>query len=370
MKYFLLSLSLLSLVSCFESNSSVESIAEAQSLAEKMGDGKFVLRNFYYPFTDKGLTEYNPDELLSDVPGYGSVIGLFTFPLAKRFARNTQLKIPTMLSFPDFDPATFKEVKIKRVFFYIKDCDENYNCKRGNSKATFDIIKNLFVNLTPYRADLHESEIAKAESQDYSFKTIEGFRGIRASWKSKAEFRNRLKKALDHRPDNRKSFEDYTLAVYDEKNNYTTSRFRLTDKNKKTLPIYIFHHDEKYVELREFFMRPIFKGLVDNVFLTGSSVVVDIQPGKENNERFRRLLNSKEAYQAELFHFNTQNRNLSVNQCTVSTCIELKVRSGNLMELFRYSSEMKVDTYLTVGELSQEHFEYKGFIELNIKMDI
>jgi len=361
---FILLLLILNLSSCFNSSSEIRPIAEPVELSDKIGDGEDVVLNLHYPFIDKEITEYRGDELIfgEDRGLFKPVVDIFAFPVAKQIAKALRFKIPTKIIFPYFDPEIFKSLKIKRVFFFIKDCDNDPDCRKKKKRSSFEIIKELFVNVSPYNHEEHGRELIESESSDYSYAI------------SRKMYSEKMKKAI--KGSQKKNLIDYTLGIYNRDNNTLKNKFvRDVFKKKSFLPIFIFSHPTRFVELKEFFERHKLSKLVKKVFLTGEDVVVDLNQvkGTQTNtlilDKFISYINGPEAQRSGLFRFN-MGKNISYKQCEIGTCLEMDLTSNNLMDIFKTTNELKIDTYLRANKLTKFHFDYKGFVEIEVKLNL
>jgi hypothetical protein len=107
---------------------------------------------------------------------------------------------------------------------------------------------------------------------------------------------------------------------------------------------------------------PKFKGYFKRIHIMNKSLLVELKNDRLTLESVENVL-AENAQEIEDMGIET------IEQCTESTCLDLKVSNVNLVPLIEKSNGVQIDSYIDVGKVPNG-FQLKGFIEFEVKLDL
>jgi hypothetical protein len=363
-----------------KTKSKITPIAKAQQLKEIKGDGKYFTMRLKYPLTTEEVGMYNYKDIMYNGENLflGSFGDMFKYGFANLFINlgsYSKIKYTTDLELPEIDPSVIKSIKIKKIFFALEPCErDEKNCEtyRKKEKLTFRFLDKLFVNLSVI--ENHDSLSFREEP--VSILTKKQF----APELNRARYytaQTKEEKEKYSTPEDLKQFHNVTLAKYETNLSWFDNKIKKYKKVKDDGLYFVFKEKDHFVAIKNFFKKSYFNGIIQDVTIMGDSVVVELMKDatEENNQamkaRFFNALNKSGFNKSGLFAYNGNPKHPRKPEgCSFVNCVDLEVNDFNLSPMLGKSNHLKIDSFISINDVPGNDFKYKGFIELEVKMDV
>jgi len=327
--------------------SEVSTDIRSESLAEKYGDGEYLIRPFYLPLSDKVISTYD-----SPVDKVGFIVGGFARVFMDLGAYmgmgQTQLALIQPVH-PIMSNDIIKGVKIKRLFFYLEPKENQHRWKsimwrlaRGQGDVTFGFLDQMALKIS----STHEEQIT--------------------SWFPKFEFQNYEKKDFELM---KTLFEEPTIKgnvkVQDGADSLMILKYERSNKkkylrNSKIGKMFIIHTEKPGLTKKHLLSSTKFRGLIKKVHMVDHTLLVELYNVPLAEKDFRvsflddnTLINS---YKVSL-----------VEECSEQTCLDLEVTESDLISLINKGNALKINAYIDASR-APDSFQLKGFAEFEVKL--
>lgn len=367
-----------------QSDSKINPLFKAQTLANVAGNGQLYEITVKVPLTKDSLGSYDFSEIMEneglDNRNRSWIKRFFDsimYNLANvwfKFGRKNKYSYSTGIEFPELDPDYVKEVRIKKLFFSLEDCDvtdETCVKRRSSRPPSLNFLKTFFLNISPLKPEeenlLEEGEFKEWSKRDFNRKKDQIFFQPYSDTFDEyfTEFlkRKRLSHTDQHNYVLTDMFEDINVARLRNNKARQRSEENVRD-NGRTFLFRLKKNIDKYrkVEIKKHFKQDAFKGIVKDLTILGDNLVVEIHNPEQRAEFFRTLSSSVE--NVDELDIN------SFEGCSYVNCTTIDVNSINLVPLLNENFKLKFDTYLELRYLEINDFLYNGYVEIEIKLDL
>ncbi len=332
----------------------IKTDVKAKTFAEAYGDGKLLRRSFPLLITT--------DPFDSPLPDLGFIAGGIAKMVANigvaLGAGRTEMYFhqPT----PEF-PEMFKEVRIKRVFFYIEpktngERRTNWFSRifKGRGDVDFDFIKKLVIRLKPETPDMKKVCMVPDQGK---YEPLFPCKDPTLTIEKTDRYLDYFKVLPPEVEPDLAELDEFVLLKYDgnkKEKHIMNSERGIMYMIRTSRPAETFH----FFDTRKGYGRAIedMKAL-DNVIL------VELKKGPANKELFENQL-SKDAEYID--------SNLGVEQieeCNPSICLDVRVEKANLVPFLQRFNSNRIDAFIDAGKVP-ETFQLKGFLDLEIGAEL
>ncbi len=332
----------------------VKSDIDAQTFAEAYGDGKLLRKSIPLLITT--------DPFDSPLPDFGFIAGGIAKMIANigvaLGAGRTEMYFhqPT----PDF-PDMFKEVRIKRVFFYIEpkvngDRRTHWLVKlfKGKGDVDFDFIKKLVIRLKPEVPDM--KKVCLVENQG-KYEPLFPCKDPTLTSAKEDRYMDYFKlKIPEQEPDLSKE-EEFVLLKYDGNKR---EKHILNDQRGI---MYMIRTQRPGETFHFFDTRKGYGNVVEDMKALDNVILVELKKGGVYKELFEAQLSRDAEY---------IDSNLAVEQieeCNPSICLDVKVEKANLVPFLQKYNSNRIDAFVDAGKVP-ETFQLKGFLDIEIGADL
>ncbi len=283
---------------------------------------------------------YNYGDVIEMDPTRKNALHYITKPLKEtiydigvRLFKRNKVQAQAQLSVPPESLEYLKSVKLKRIFFVLDTCvGKSRRCSSTVEGIEATFVKELFINLEPYKEGTEIEEIKEIDDNTFFQKAKEFVR--------------------DFGSKRRRGVGGFQLAAYSQKNRPNRSQY----KN-----LYVFKYDKNISKLRDALEQ---SRHVKKTILFGDLVLAELQKSKNS---FISRIYHEESFKQEV---ESHHSYLNPAACEKGNCTELKTNSENLVEFFKEHPNVVVNTFIKVAKLPKKDFHYKGFIEFEVELNI
>lgn len=366
-------LGLLALLTACEikEKSQINPMFEPKSLTEIYGDGKAMTFNVKIPLGQDMVGSYDASEIMEDetideekkpiLRRLWNGIKYGIYDQAVSAGISNRIKYSFDYEFPEIDSQYIKSVRVKRIFFALNNCspdDESCRKRERKREVTFKFLDQFFMNLSTVRPgeekDLDNQEfiIDKAAFNKASEKAF--------SSRKKANFFDMLN---ENGQVSDAFFRDVNLTRFENSRKYRKSEAI----NQDLSSVYIMKlrkdlmQDEKKAIL-QYFRDSQYKNIVKDTTLIGNNFYIELTTPFLSDKFFQ--INAENALSAERLGMT------SFEKCDQSNCADLDVQEYNLVPMLERSNRIRFDTYLSLKKLEMNDFQYNGYVELEVKLDL
>lgn len=348
LKHLLLVGVLLSFYGCGES-SIIKNDVKAVKTSEAYGDGNFTIIPMVIPISDEMISSYD-----SPLAKVGFVLGGFArlfMDLGASMGLG-KMQISLVQPIPEIPSNHLKEIRIKRLFFYIeptagkRDRAWYHRYLLGRDDVDFKFLDKIAVKLSTQKI---------LENKGGWIPTVE-------TKSVKRKDSSPLQELFEKR-----EF-DYGQVVDAEKAReiillkYDRAESDLYLRNDKFGTIYIIN-TSKPVKARKFLSEhPILKDYFKRVHILNKSILVELEKDPVAEEGFKLVLSQ---YASELEDLGIS----LIEPCNKKTCMEFGLADVNLLPLIMKNNGIKLDAFIDAGKVP-ESFKLKGFIEFEVKLKL
>jgi hypothetical protein len=261
---------------------------------------------------------------------------------------------------PDF-PEMFKEVRIKRIFFYIEpkangDRRSNWFARlfSGKGDVDFDFIKKLVIRLKPEVPDM--KKVCPVQDQG-EFEPLFPCKDPTLTTEKTDRYLEYFKMAPPESEPNLSELDEFVILKY---NGNKREKHIMNDERG----IMYMIRTSRPGETRHFFdNRSGYEKAVKNMRTLDNVILIELKKGPAFKEMFENYL-SKDAEYID--------SNLGVEQieeCNPSICLDVKVEEANLVPFLKKFNANRIDAFIDAGKVP-ETFQLKGFLDFEIAADI
>lgn len=348
LKHLILVAVLLACFGCGE-KSVIKNDVKAVRTSEAYGDGNFTIIPMVIPISDEMISSY--DSPLAKV-GFiaGGFARLFMDLGASMGMGKMQLSLVQPI--PEIPSDHLKEIRIKRLFFYI----EPTAGKRDRA---------WYLRYLTGRDDVNFKFLDKIAVKLSTEKILEN----KGGWVPTVETKSIKRKDSSPLQDlfEKREF-DYGQVVDAEKAKeiillkYDKAESDLYLRNDKFGTIYIIN-TIKPVKTRKFLSEhPILKDYFKRVHILNKSILVELEKDPVAEEGFKLVMSE---YAAELEELGIS----LIEPCNEKTCMEFGLADVNLLPLITKNNGIKLEAFIDAGKVP-ESFKLKGFIEFEVKLKL
>lgn len=337
---------LLLLVACGP-KSTIKNAVEARTMAEAYGDGTYVIRPLVLPLSDEELSAYD-----SPVANLGFLFGGFAKLFMDLGASMGMGKthISLIQPIPEIPADYFKELKIKRIFFYIEPQKGERETRwwqrwlRGRDNVDFKFLDKVAVKLSTHEIRRRDSWAPRVEIKGINKKD---YAGVLDLFKSREIYSD----VVDSQ-----EIREVLLLKYDGREQEKFLR------NDEFGSVYILNTANPAKTKRFFLQHPKLQGYFKRIHILNKSVLVELEKDPVVEEGFKVILSESTA--------ELDNLGVSVIEpCSKKSCMDLKVQNVNVLPLIMKGNAIKLDAFINAGEVP-ESFRLKGFIEFELKLKL
>ena len=284
------------------------------------------------------------------------------YNLAIKMGYSSRLKYSFDYEFPEIPMEYFKQVKVKKIFFALEECDKtDLECiQRQDSKpVTFDFIEKFFMNISVIQdhdpLDFIENPFTTPNKKQFNRFADRAFGQRLMAFENVMNEKGQISKD---------AFYDLNIARMDnsskkKKKNRRKNQNNIRDNGKT----FIFTIEKDFIqEAKDFFESPDFYGIVSDTTLIGRSLYVDLH-GSRLKEKFFNKINERVD---DLTALGIED----FKGCSVESCASLNVNGINLVPMLDKSFHFKFDTFFSIKHLDYNDFKYNGYLELEIELDL
>ncbi len=333
-----------SIIKCGQ-KSVIENATKPQTTAERYGDGTYSVHTLVLPLSDQTIGSFNsPLEKMSYITG--GFAKMFMNVGASMGMGKMQLSL--IQPMPKLPAEYIKEIRIKRLFFYIEPTQEGAREQswvkrilKGRDDVNFEFIDKIAVKLSPHKLENTETWtpiLAQQEMLGHEYDFLKSlFRGDYFE-APEAEAREMILMKYEE----------------DEKERYLKKKTGKTHILNVTNP-------KKAGQARRFFVdHPKLKGSFKSVLLLNNSLIIELLNDRIIEENFNTIV-SLEAQKIQDLG--------NIEQCTVATCLDFDVPYKNLFPLISKSNGIRLDAYIDADKVP-DSFQLKGYIEFETKLNL
>lgn len=353
-----------------ESKSTVDPLFAAQKLSERYGNGKSNILKIKIPITQDTLGHYNYSEVAEDQLAnkldrsiFQSLIVSLKYTLFNwgvGMGISNRVRYTTDFKVPEISPEYFsviKSIKINKIFFSLMPCDyKEPNCytrEEDAYPASFAFLDKFFVNISMVgsRDDLEfvREPLKYLTSREFDDISKKSFRQIPIEFQDLAIQDGEILEDF---------FKDVNLTKFHNEKSTRDYKQNIRDEGQ----IFLFHMKSNPVDFRKELEAQEYASLVKDTTIIGKTVYVELYDKSLRTAFFRKLNEKNKTF--------AQRGIESTTGCSYVNCLTPKVNPINFVPLFKKSSHIKLDTYLSIRLLDYNDFKYKGFVEFEIVLDL
>ncbi|MCT4641522.1 MAG: hypothetical protein N4A33_04435 [Bacteriovoracaceae bacterium] len=336
----------------FKEKSSIDALAPSKTFAQKNNGSEYITKTAYLPLTQDIVEYYDYDKLISELKeNAGSITKLFSslgnglLNVGIKLSNKKHHKLSMALPFDYVDTDYIKSVKIKNLFFQLEGCGKELeDCDQSDDKkkVNFRFLEELFINLSP---DYTESE--KLYDVDYVTLDTRGFKHS-----SKMAFRPMFS---DYVTKKSKKYDTFLK-------NFTVARYNKIKDQKPTDNIFMLKVEPE-----------LLTDLKDLIIEEYGHLILHINPLGDNLYIKFKDKNDIAWFQRDIIKSRRSLYKVAIKEsfrCSAANCINFEVNPINLLPWLNKSKIIKLDTYMKINELIGTDFEYRGLVELEVKIKL
>ena len=292
-----------------------------------------------YPLMPEQVGSYSYNDILENDPKRKNILKSITLPLKEAvydlgvtLFRKNKVQARGQLEVPTEAFEHLKSVKLKRIFFVLDTCvDSSFRCKNKVEGISSTFISDLFISLEPYKEGEEFEEIEQIDEDTFGQKLKEFVNG----------FKNK----------SRITTNGLQLASYSQRTRPNRSKYK---------KYYVWKSEQKNITtLRDALLET---GHIKNTVLFGDLILTETK----GNIKYHQVFHDP-ALKRKMGKLRPH---LKPATCETGNCTELKINSSNLLDYFKVNPNNIVNTFIKIKKLPKEAFNYKGFIEFEIELNI
>lgn len=321
-----------------------------QTFAEAYGDGKLVRRSFPLPITTDPTDSPVPDLGFF----FGGIVKMIANVGAALGAGRTELSFHQMT--PEL-PDALKEVRLKRVFFYIepkKNQSRRVNwfsrLFRGKGNVDFNFIRKLALRVKPEIPDMKKVCLVPDQGK---YSPLFPCKDPTLTNDKAEKYMSYFKEpTLESEPDLSK-LEEFVILKY---NGEKKAKNLLNDERGA---MFMFR-TKRPGETNHFLTnRRAYNGLIENMVNLDNVILVELKKDPVVKESFEAQLAADATYLDDTLEVE------EIEECNDSICLDVKVEKANLLPFLKRLNSNRIDAFVDAGKVP-ETFQLKGFLEVEI----
>lgn len=319
-----------------------------QTFAEAYGDGSLVKRSFPLAITT--------DPQSSPLPDFGFLFGGIAKMLGNIVvalgAGRTELYFhqPT----PEL-PEEIKEVKLKRVFFYIEPKANgsrrvNWFSRlfRGKGNVDFNFIKKLVLRLKPEEPNMKKVCLEQDQGR---YEPLFPCKDPEINYEKTQQYLSYFKEPAPVKAPDLSKLDEFVIIKYDG-----TSKSKLNDTRGA---MYMFR-TQRPGETKHFLdNRNGYRGLIENMVTLDNVILVELKKDPVVKENFEAQLARDAEYVDATLGVE------EIEECNDSICLDIKIEEANLLPFLNRLNSNRIDAFIDAGKIP-ETFQLKGFLEIEL----
>jgi hypothetical protein len=331
----------------------------AKRTSEAYGDGKHTIIPIIIPLSDQSIAAFeSPLKKMAFVRGFAKMF----FDLGASLGLG-KAQLSMIQPIPELPTDYLKDVKIKRLFFYIEphaDCGASDNpesaCRKEKLQRRFSWVKRIFRGFSNVDFNFLDKVAVKAYPRPMQNIT---------NWLPMVEVKELNRKAFHPL---QAIFEEDAVMNKEDARELILLKYSKKTKEQDTkplAPIFILNikEGESPARTKNFLIDyPKFRGFFKRIHIMNKSLLVELKNDRITLESVENVL-AENAQEIEDMGIET------IEQCTENTCLDLKIPAVNLVPLIEKSNGIQIDSYIDVGKVPSG-FQLKGFIEFEVKLDL
>jgi hypothetical protein len=337
-----------------ETDTKITPFAEAKSINEIYGDGKTTTATLHIPLTADTIGFYDRDDILEEANIPEDQKSLLkrlkdsfmhkVYSSAIKLGVKSKMSYSTDYEFFDISDEYIKEIRIKKVFLALDQCDAlDVNCHKRtkNNPITLDFLKTFFFNISP---------IYQETNMDF---LKEPFKTYRRKDFVKIQEQSAKAKEL--------SFDGITNIANYEKENKVFDRRDFSLMSNQTKIVFKLLENQYHIAA-DFFKRPILQKYIETSVKSGKMIFVILRNNASISEFFKTI-----------FELTANFEDVGIDNykfCKKETCTWLNVNDVNLVPLLAKTPHLRFDTFLELDQLHYDDFKYNGYLELEVKLNV
>lgn len=289
-----------------------------------------------------------------------------TFPLLRGLVKSVfdlgaslgagKVKLSLHQPLPEIPSKYIKDIRIKRVFFYMepkkvekvprtivgKVFNDIWKFIKRDREMSFEFLDRLAVTLKPEEVVDRSSWVPAVTTPDFTKKDKDYFSKLFTMNSYSIEQMNLSEKD-----------ETKVMIKYDKekKDNYL--------KSKSLGRIYILYTDDSAETRRLIEDDPRLANYYTRIHTLSKALLIELPKDP--------IL--QEAFEVEFWEKQDQLNIKNMESCTDKICLDFKVADINLVPLLEKSNGIKIDSFIDAGK-TPESFQLKGFMEFEVKVQV
>lgn len=351
-KHLLFMCLILGLVACGK-KSVVKTDTPPQTFAEAYGDGTLLKRSVPIPITTDPVDSPIPDL----GPFFGGLAKMIANIGASLGAGRTEMYFhqPT----PEL-PEQIKEVRLKRVFFYIEP-KENHSRRanwfsrifRGKGNVDFDFIRKLVLRVRPELPDM--KKVCPLPDQG-KYAPLFPCKDPELTSEKTERYMSYFREATPAKEPDLSKLNEFVILKY----NGDKKQKRVLNDTRGAMFMF---RTKRPGETNHFLTnRQNYNGLIENMVNLDNVILVELKKDPVVKESFEAQLAADATYLDETLEVE------EIEECNESICLDVKVEEANLLPFLKRVSENgvysnRIDAFVDAGKVP-EAFQLKGFLEV------
>ncbi|HXH32276.1 MAG TPA: hypothetical protein VNJ01_15860 [Bacteriovoracaceae bacterium] len=319
---------------------------KAETTAEAYGDGTHTVMHWVLPLSDQTITSF--DSPLKKISFIASGFAKMFMNVGASMGLG-KMQLTLVQPIPDLPSEYLKEIRIKRLFFYIEPKEGPRKqpwYKRifsGRDDVNFDFLARIAVKLSSQKLENDGSWTPLLAQQEISNKEYDFLKSL---------FDSRY---VEPRAE---SARELILMKY-----YEEDKEKFLKRPSGKIFILSVDNPKKAGQSRIFFVdHPKLKGSFKSIHLLNKSLIIELRDDRQVEENFQAVL-SEEAEAIERIGVKI------IEPCEEKTCLDFNVPKMNLMPVMKRANGIRLDAYLEADKVP-DSFQLKGFIEFETKLKL
>lgn len=283
------------------------------------------------------------------------------YNMAIKMGVASRLKYSFDYEFPEVPLEYLKEVRIKKIFFALEECDkDDLACiqRQEHKPITFDFIEKFFLNISVIQdhdpLDFIDNPFTTPNKKQFKRFSNSAFGERIVSFDKAKDEKGMIKE---------EAFYDLNIARMDNTQKKKKKNRKFQNNIRDNGKTFIFTVEKEYLqEAKDFFKSKSFDGIVSDIHIIGRSLYIDLH-GSALKERFFRKINENIS---ELSDIGIED----FKGCSKESCASLNVNGINLVPMLKKSFHFKFDTFFSIKHLDYNDFKYNGYLELELELDL
>lgn len=358
-KYILFLTVLVFTLSCGK-KSEIKNAVKAETFAQRYGDGKYATLPLVLPLSDEAIDQF--DNPLAKINFLARGFAKMLYNLGASMGMG-KLKMSMVQPLPEIPEEYIKEIRIKRIFFYIEPVDKNPDMTRreriaswfektfkGKSDVNFNFLEKLALKISSTKVKETDSwypqgfEVTDLKRNEYT--------PMQRLFERESDIDT--ERVIE---DDLEESNNVIMLKYSDKN---PSHYL---RNSKSGQVYLLTATDP-LKTKDYLEKSgKFDGFFQRIHILNKSVLVELKKDPMTNELFKNIISEEADHLEELGGIKI------IEPCSEQTCLDFKLPKEDLLPLIKKGSGLRIDAFM-VADKVPDSFQLKGFIELEIKLNL